>query len=463
MFAGHDIISHPAGRRVLVVGLARSGRAAAGWLARQGARVTGSDQRHELAGLEELAGRGVEVVAGNDGSQLVSGVEMVVLSPGVWMSAPVVQRARQQGIPVLGELELAWRALRRYWGRRLGVIAVTGTNGKSTTAALCAHLGRGAGRRVFLGGNIGRPLVEILDEPAPELAVVEVSSFQLEQLSEERALDPQVAVWLNLTPDHLDRHGGLEEYAACKRRLFAGQGSTDSVVVYLDDEQVAAHTRKLPARLLGFSRRQRPAGGIFIDGRHLCCDDGREFALGNQRLAGEHNAENAAAALLAAGATGIESSLWQQALDSYPGLEHRLEPVAEVGGVRFINDSKGTNVDATLKSLTSFNAPIILLAGGRGKGSDFRRLRDPVRRRVKQLLLLGEEAEHLARDLDGCAPVLRVDDLRQAVRQAYRLARPGDVVLLSPACASFDMFSDYAERGRVFAAAVRQLAAGEEG
>jgi len=458
----HDIISRPAGRRVLVVGLARSGRAAASWLARQGARVTGSDQRQQLAGLEELAGLGVDIVTGVDGSRLLPGMELVVLSPGVWMTAPVVQRARQEGIPLLGELELAWRALRQRQGRALTLIAVTGTNGKSTTAALCAHLARSAGRRVFLGGNIGRPLLEILDEPGTELAVVEVSSFQLEQLSSERALDPQVAVWLNLTPDHLDRHGSLEEYAACKRRLFAGQGAEDSAVVFLDDEQVVSHTRDLPARLLGFSRlEQRAAGGVLIAGERLRCGAGLGVILRNQRLAGEHNAENAAAALLAARAAGIDSSLWQQALDGYPGLEHRLEPVAEVGGVRFINDSKGTNVDATLKSLTSFTAPIILLAGGRGKGSDFRRLRPLVRQRVKQLLLLGEEAEHLARDLDGCAPALRVSDMRQAVQQAYRLARPGDVVLLSPACASFDMFSDYAERGRVFAAAARSLAAEE--
>jgi UDP-N-acetylmuramoylalanine--D-glutamate ligase len=292
--------------------------------------------------------------------------------------------------------------------------------------------------------------------------VVEVSSFQLEHLTRPGAFVPRVGVWLNLTPDHLDRHGDMNTYAGMKRRLFEGQGPDDLGVFYLDDPALEEYLVGLPCKRGGFSRfpERLAPGGIRIEGRQLHLPEsnrGVTLQLHSPRLAGEHNAENAAAAVLAALELGEDPESIQSGLDSYPGLPHRLEPIRELDGVQYVNDSKGTNVDATAKSLTSFASPIILLAGGRGKGTGYEKLCPLVSKHVKHLILLGEEADRLARDLDGCAPVHRVVSMDEAVLKARSLADPGDVVLLSPACASFDMFKDYAERGRVFANRVRDL------
>ncbi len=455
-------LEHPAGLKVLVVGLARSGSAAARLLAGRGALVVGTDRVESISGASDLDRAGVELRLGGDRPELVCQAEMLVLSPGIPLSAPLAKEALRLGVPLLGELELAARLLRLRDDPPL--LAVSGTNGKSTTAALAAHLLAQGGKRVFLGGNIGKPLCELLlAADTVDVAVVEVSSFQLEHLENPQALAPRVAVWLNLTPDHLDRHADMQNYAATKRRLFEGQGPADVAVLNMDDTIVREAGRGLCGRLLGFGRQQAelPQGAMLISGRELVVVDQEttsiSYSLTAPRLAGDHNAENAAAAALAVAALGVAPEAIQSGLDSYPGLPHRLEPVGEIGGVRYINDSKGTNVDATAKSLTGFNDEVILLAGGRGKGSGYQKLRAPVSRHVKQLILFGEEADRLACDLEGCTIVQQVAGMSEAVDLASRLAQSGDVVLLSPACASFDMFRDYAHRGRVFAELVAAL------
>ena len=446
-----EIVQNPAERRILVVGLARSGLAIAKVLLSLGAAVTGTDRRESVGDVD------MEVVLGGDHPELLENAELVVLSPGVPLDAPMVAAAAEREVPVIGELELAYRLM----ADRAPLLCVTGTNGKSTTAALCAHLLQQGGNRVFLGGNIGLPLAELLLQQDPvDWAVVEVSSFQLEHLTGPAALVPQVAVWLNLTPDHLDRHKTMQEYAAMKRRLFEGQAKDHTGVFFLDDPFLVARSHGLGCRVTGFSREPRrvPGDGVVINGRKLeLRGNGTGFRLENQRLFGDHNAENAAAAVCAVLAAGVDQQSIQEGLDSYPGLPHRLEPVRELQEVRFINDSKGTNVEATNKSLTSFDSQVILLAGGRGKGTNYRPLRAAVSQAVKHLVLLGEEQENLARDLEGCAEIHLVDSMQAAVEQAWRLAEPGDVVLLSPACASFDMFDDYAHRGRAFSELVQAL------
>ncbi len=458
MGAVTDILQTLTDRRVLVVGLARSGLAAARVLAGRGAQVTGTDRKAQVDGAGELEAAGVRLALGADAPELARAAELVVLSPGVPATSPLVAAAGTAGVPVIGELELAFRLA------AVPTLAVTGTNGKSTTTALCAHLLERAGKRVFLGGNIGRPLSELLLVDAAERsqldwAVVEVSSFQLEHLSAAKGFAPRIGVWLNLTPDHLDRHGDLATYAATKRRMFEGLGADDLGVVFLDDELVRGATEGLACRRAGFGRA--PArlgdGDALIEGARVQLV-GRTLRLGNPRLAGDHNAENAAAALLAVTAAGAPLDGLQAALDDFAGLPDRIEPVRELAGVRWINDSKGTNPDATAKSLTGFPGGVVLIAGGRGKGTDYRKLREVVTGRVAHLILLGEDADRLAADLDGCAPIRRVADMAEAVSAAADLARPGGVVLLSPACASFDMFDDYAHRGRVF----RELVAGLE-
>jgi UDP-N-acetylmuramoylalanine--D-glutamate ligase len=457
------MLSSPEGRRVLVVGLARSGRAAALALAARGARVVGTDRQASPAGLEPLRAAGVEFDLGADRPELATGAELVVLSPGVPLSAPVPRAALAAGVPVLGELELGARLC------GLPLLAVTGTNGKSTTTTLCAHLMTRAGLAPFLGGNIGRPLCDLLLLPEAERralrwAVVEVSSYQLEHLSAPTALAPRIAVWLNLTPDHVERHGSLETYAAMKRRLLEGQDARAAAIILRDDPIVARAAEGLACRVRGFGHapaRLRSDDVHIVQGRRLELGAlGLHLTLGNPRLAGAHNAENAAAAVLAVLEAGADPACLQAGLDDFPGLPHRIEPVRELQGVRWVNDSKGTNVDATLKSLGAFDVPIVLIAGGLGKGTGYQALREPVRARVRHLILLGKDAPRLEADLQGCAPTHRVADLRAAVALARRLAEPGQVVLLSPACASFDQFRDFEQRGEIFAELVRALPEG---
>lgn len=446
-----QLLEHLEGQTVLVVGLARSGIAAARVLSARGARIVGVDRRAEVEGAEILLALGAELALGADREHLVAQADLVVLSPGVPLDGPIARAAREQGVPLVGELELGARLA------RVPMLAVTGTNGKSTTTALCAHLLERAGRRVFLGGNIGRPFSELLLESGRvDVAVIEVSSFQLEHLSASEVLAAQAAIWLNLTPDHLDRHGSLEVYAAQKRRLFEGQSARQTAILSADDPVVRRSADLLPGRVRFFGHGALGPDDARIDGRRIQIG-GRVLEVRSRSLLGDHNAENAAAAVLAALAFGAPFEILEPALADFVGLPHRIELVRELGGTAWVNDSKGTNPDATLKSLTSFERPVVLILGGRGKGLPFTALRDEVSRRVVCVLALGEEAERIAHDLAGAAPIERVPDLAAAVQRARELATRGATVLLSPACASFDMFKNYEHRGEVFRGLVMAL------
>jgi UDP-N-acetylmuramoylalanine--D-glutamate ligase len=456
------ILNKPEGRKVLVVGLARSGRAAAKLLASMGACVIGSDRAKEIDHPEEMLEAGIELSLGDEQLDLIEQVDLLVLSPGVKLTSPWVARALALGKPFLGELELAYRL------SSVPVVAVTGTNGKSTTASLCAHLLERGGLRCFLGGNIGRPYSELLlHKQAFDVAVIEVSSFQLEHISRAGTFVPRVGVWLNLTPDHLDRHGDMETYAAIKQRMFVGQTQRQAGIFFADDPIVNRMFKGLKSRVFRFGRNRDRLGenGAMISSSGIWVGT-RKFQINNARLAGEHNFENAAAAILAAVEFSVAADKIQLGLDEYAGLPHRMEEVLNHQGVRWINDSKGTNPDATAKSLTSFHEPIILIAGGRGKDTDYSGLREKVAQRVSHLVLLGEDADRLATDLDGLCPIHHVESMKQAVALAGQIveqrASSKAVVLLSPACASFDMFKNFEERGEVFSLLVRKHVKGKQ-
>jgi len=370
-------------------------------------------------------------------------VDLVVPSPGVPRTHPVLRAAAERAIEVTSEIELAVRL------GRARLVAITGTNGKSTTTSLVGRALTLAGVRTFTGGNLGRPLIEALDADA-ETWVAEVSSFQLEWV---RRFRPAIGCLLNVTPDHLDRHADFAEYRDAKARLFAAQTSADSAVFNRDDPEVAAIGATLPARRFSFGEQPLPEGA-FLENRVVVVRlDGREerVGLGRTRLAGRHNAENIMAAALLARLAGAPLAAIQEAVDTLEPLPHRLALVAERRGVRWYDDSKATNVGAAVKSLDSFPGPIVLLAGGVDKGGDYAPL-------ARLVLVFGAARDRIAASLAGSGvAVRRVDDLAEAVQTAAAAAEPGDVVLLAPACSSFDMFRDYADRGRAFARAVEGL------
>ncbi len=455
------------GKRVTVVGLARSGVAAARLLQAAGAHVTVADGKEASVLAEPLAKldrNAVQVSVGVGYQAALEGAELVVISPGVPFRLPSLEAARRRGLRVIGELELASRFL------RAPVLAVTGTNGKSTTVTLLGLLLAESGKRAFVGGNLGTPLCEAAlasyqAGPGARLydyVVAEVSSFQLETV--ER-FHPRVAALLNITPDHLDRYASLDDYAAAKGRLFANQTQGDIALLNLDDERVAGLAGRLSARTLGFSRTLAPdrvaCEGTFLDGGALVATIGgtrQEICRREElRLLGDHNLANALAASAIGLACDCPIPSMRQALRTFPGLEHALEFVRERQGVRFINDSKGTNVDATLKALEGLSQPILLIAGGKDKGGDFSKLRQAVLQRVKRLILIGEAAPLIRAALAGFDRISQAATLRDAVDLAAREATAGDAVLLSPACASFDMFADYQDRGRQFKTLVEAL------
>ena len=437
----------------LVVGLARSGTAAARLLAERGESVRGVDSGRP-EGVERLAEAGVEVNLDVDGTQLLEGARTVVKSPGVPNDAAVIAAARERGIEVVGELELAWRAIPNRF------VAVTGTNGKTTTAELLGALYRAAGAPVTVAGNVGTPLASLAGDLADETTVVcECSSFQLE---DAEAFAPECAVFLNLAPDHLDRHPTAEQYLDAKLRIFANQGN-DDIAVYNGDEP-ALEGRDLGgcARRIRFCSGADPdcevslaEGTIFADGEPLV--DATEL-----QLRGDHNLQNAMAATAAALAMGIEREAVREGLRSFPGLPHRLEQVAEQGGVDFVNDSKATNVSAAVAALCAFSGGVRAILGGRPKGESFAPLVDPVRNCCSACYLIGEAADQLETALQPSGVALhRCESLEEAVTRAAADAVPGETVLLSPACASFDQFRDYEQRGEAFRVTVAGLAVGE--
>jgi len=445
---------------VLVVGLARSGVAAAEFLARRGAAVVATDRKPAgdlQAEVMRLEAAGVRLELGGHRAETFRTASSVVVSPGVPWDLPELEAARAAGVPVLAEIELAFRALR---GR---VAAVTGTKGKSTTTAALGAMLRAGGGDVRVGGNIGEPLISIVEGSTDATTfVVEASSFQLEGIETFR---PHVAVFLNLSPDHLDRHPSFEAYAAAKGRVFLNQTAEDWAVVNVDEPEVLRRVGR--ARILPFRATGEPLegdGAFFEAGEARLRREGRTetlFARDAVRLQGAHLAGDLLAAAAAARLLGASPDDIALAVAGFRGVEHVLEHVATVRGVAYYNDSKATNVEAARRSALAFPGPLILILGGRYKGGDFAELLPALADHTRRVLAIGEAQGRVAEGLGTWLPVEPCASLRAAVARAAELAQPGDTVLLAPACSSFDMFRDYAERGRAFKAEVQRLAGGD--
>ena len=443
------------GKRVTVAGAARSGLAAAELLARRGADVTLSESRAEVAEAERLRSMGVRLELGGHLPDTFARADLVVLSPGVPPDQPAIQAARDRGVPVIAEIELASRWLK---GR---VIAITGTKGKSTTTALTGRMLEAAGFKVTVGGNIGAPLsAQVADSTPDSFHVVETSSFQLEQIE---TFHPWIAVMLNFSPDHLDRHPSVEAYAAAKARIFEKQNVTDWAVVNADDPGVLAMARRGRAQLRLFSPQTPLEEGTVVEqdwivDRRLDRAE-RLVPLSSIHLLGPHLVNDVMAAATVGALAGAAPAAMTAAVDAFRGLEHAMELVADVGGVRFVNDSKATNVESALRSIESFEHGLVPILGGRFKGGDLSLLREPLKQRGKAVVAIGEARPLVSDALAGAIPVYEADTFRDAVTRAYALAQPSGVVLLAPASASFDMFRDYADRGRQFKDEVKKLKA----
>ena len=440
------------GKQILVIGLARTGRECARFLAQRGARVWVTDRRTAAdlkSEIESLEGLGVHYRLGGEEAAWLDGLDYVIPSPGVPQGNALLQQAAAQGIPVIGEIELAYRFF------NAPLVAITGTNGKSTTTTLIGEMIKASGQKAFVGGNLGAPFVGALGENW-DWGVLEISSFQLEWIDKFR---PRIAVLLNVTEDHLDRYASFADYRAAKERIFEAQTGDDVAIINRDDPLVWDMRDRIKARVISFGFSETVEGAFAAGGEIVWRAGAKQerFPLHGAKLHGVHNLENMMAAVAAAKCAGVKSAAIQETLENFPGLEHRLEFVREKGAVRYYNDSKGTNVGAVVKSLASFEEPVILLAGGVDKGGDYAPLREGIRRKVCRLVLFGQAKEIIARALGTLTETVIVDDLYEAVRDAASHARAGDVVLLSPACSSFDQFRNYAERGKVFKSLVQQL------
>src|SRR5437667_7775995 len=455
---GRAYLDSLAGRRVTVVGLAKSGVAAARLLRTAGADVIGTDVKpvaalgREAAALADL---GVRLLAGEGGTAAAfADTDLIVVSPGIPLDGAQLAAARARQVPIIGELELGWRAM------EADTIAITGTNGKTTTTTLVGAVLAQQPRPVLVAGNIGTPLAaHALSFPADGLVVCEASSFQLEATE---LFQPRVAVVLNLTPDHLDRHGSLGAYVDAKARIFANQTPADCAVLNADDEATAALAGRTRAHVVWFTRRRQLARAVFVDDGWIAAKLNGHVEeicpVSEIFLRGAHNVENVLAATACALWVGLAPEAIPRAIGRFRGVAHRIEFVRDRRGVQYYNDSKGTNVASTLKALESFSERVLLIAGGRGKGQDFEPLAAAARGRVGHAFLIGEDAPRLAAAFKEAAiPLTRCPSLEGAVDAARRLAIPGDVVLLSPACASFDMFENFEHRGDVFKKLVERL------
>lgn len=442
-------------KRVLVVGLGRSGAASAFFLQDRGARVTVSDEKSEAQLQNEIAAlldRGVSIETGRHGERTFRDQDLIVVSPGVPADQPQLQQARALGIPVIGEVELAFRFLQ---GK---VIAITGSNGKTTTTTLVGEILAAAGKRTLVGGNIGTPVISLAAKSTTDtLSVLEISSFQLETIEQ---FHPWIAAILNITPDHLDRHHTLQAYVEAKARIFENQTREDWAVINADDPTCAS-LKKGKASLYRFSRKLELATGVCLKGDQVVFrvegDETPVLSRSDIPLQGAHNLENVLAAVNIAMLAGCEPERIRKAVSEFRAVEHRLELVANINGVVFYNDSKATNVDATIKALESFPGNIHLILGGKDKGSDYSVLVSLLRERAKAAYVIGAAAEKIASQIHSAAPLVRSGTLERAVHQAFEAAQPGDVVLLAPACASFDQFDNYEHRGRVFKELVLSL------
>ena len=443
------------GKRVLVVGLARTGIATALFCAARGARVTATEEQEESRIAEaaaKLRAAGVTLELGGHRRETFLAQDLIIPSPGVPSELSHLMAARGEDIPVWSEIELAWRFLR---GK---LVAVTGSNGKTTTTSLIGHILESAGFPTLVGGNIGTPLISRVDTSSDSaVTVAEVSSFQLETIE---AFHPEIGALLNLTPDHLDRHASMEVYAQAKARLFENQTEDDAAILNADDPGAATLAPSRPG-VFWFSRTRRVAEGAYVRGDEIVFRrDGAETVLLRRNdigLRGEHNVENVLAAAAAAHLAGAQPSAIAAAVRSFAGVEHRLEFVAEIKGVSFYNDSKATNVDATLKALDAFAGGLLVILGGKDKGSDYTLLREPLQQHARGVLLIGAAAEKIGTQLANVVPAESAGTLERAVRCGFAQAQLGDTVLLAPACASFDQFDNYEHRGRVFKQVVREL------
>ncbi len=446
-------------KRVLVVGLGKSGVASALFLKARGARVTVSDTKSPDQLRDEipaLLDHGIAVETGGHGERTFRGQDLIVVSPGVPVDAPPLVQARASGEPVIGEIELAAQYLPG------SIVAITGSNGKTTTTTLAGDVVTAGGFPTVVGGNIGTPAISLVERAGRDTVVVlEISSFQLETIQTFR---PKVAVILNITPDHLDRHRTFQTYVDAKARIFENQQPSDYVVLNEDDPTCLTLAGRTRAQVFWFSRKKEVKQGAYVDGGRILFRDGagqREIMLVSEiSLKGAHNVENVLAAVCTGALMGVPADMIRQAVRNFKAVEHRLEYVATIKGVEYYDDSKATNVDATIKALESFPANIHLILGGKDKGSDYTVLNDLLRQRVKRVYTIGAAAEKIESHIKGAAEVVHAETLDNAIRRATAVAQPGDIVLLAPACASFDQFQSYNHRGRVFKEVVYALAAG---
>lgn len=441
------------GKRVVVVGAARSGIAAAELLVRRGARVMLSESREGFDEADRLRAQGIELELGGHHERTFTTADLVVTSPGVPPDLAVFGSARVRGVEVIGELELAWRWLR---GR---VIAITGTKGKSTTTTLIGRILRAQGRQVLVGGNIGVPLSAQVEASTPATVhVVETSSFQLETTTTFR---PWIAVWLNFAADHLDRHPDVETYASAKARIFANQTPQDWAVVNADDSEVMRRAAAARSRRVAYSLAGRITEGFVVAddwiARRTMTGSDRLFPVSTVELTGRHMLNNVLAASAATHIAGASPSAMVDALNGFHGLEHVMEPAGMVRGIRFVNDSKATNIEAALRSIESFDRGVVAILGGRFKGGDFRDLREALARRGRAVIAIGEAAARVREALADVVPVVEAASMAEAVKKGFEAAAPAGVVLLAPACSSFDWFRDYAERGTAFKEEVGKL------
>lgn len=441
------------GKKVAVIGLGKSGLAASKLLRSKGARVMAFDIKssEEIKEVRELLEPlGIEVHCGPYKLELFEEVSLVVLSPGVNPQAPLWWGLKGTGVKVIGELELG------YWFTEEPIVAVTGTNGKSTTTSLIGHILRSCGRKVFVGGNLGVPLCEyVLSGEKAEILVLEVSSFQLETVETFRS---KVSVFLNISDDHLDRHPDFEAYLSAKLRIFENQKEEDFAVINRDDPNVWAIRHKLQPKVIPFSKSPLSGEGVWYEEGEirwrLLGKEGK-MSFGKSPL-GAHNLENVLASVAVGLILEVDDKAMAEALSTFKPLPHRVEFVREFCGVRFFDDSKATNPHATLKALETIEGPVVLIAGGQNKGLDLKALRSRAEK-VKAVVAIGEAAEEVEEAFRGIVHVQRADDMEDAVKKAFALSEPGDNVLLSPACASFDMFRDYKHRGEEFKKAVWRL------
>jgi UDP-N-acetylmuramoylalanine--D-glutamate ligase len=439
------------GKKVLVVGLGKSGLAAALFLRHRGALVTVSDTRSAEAlakDIPALLEEGIMVETGGHGLLTFRRQDLIVVSPGVPMNTPELVQVKNFGLQVIGELELAARFLK---GKML---AITGSNGKTTTTALLGEILQKAGLPTLVGGNIGVPVVELIQDATDETwSVLEVSSFQLESTVE---FHPKIAVILNITPDHLDRHGSFENYALAKERIFAAQDASDFLVLNADNSRSAEGALRSVAKVYLFSVEHEVAQGAWLDEGSLVFRSSvdapieKVMPLSGIPLKGTHNVENVLAAVCAARLAGASVEAIREAIEHFHAVEHRLEHIATINGVEFYNDSKATNVDATAKAIAAFDSGIHLILGGKDKNSDYTTLAPLLRERVRAVYTIGSAAAKIQNHLRGVLPILSCETLANAVTAAGSAARPGEVVLLAPACSSFDQFESYEHRGRVF-------------